>query len=162
MKPMKWMALLVLVLPAAGMALSFRRTRAARRLCTGALYVCGVYQGCLHLLAVLFALMALFGTVTDAPGRKALTGLLAACVVLVETCALAASRFRLVFDDETLHVTPCFGRPVTLRFSQLSRAQETCRRGLLLYENERPVCTVPLACTGYREFRQALQAHGLL
>ncbi len=159
---MKWMALLVFVLPAVGMALSLRRIHAARRLCTGTLYVSGIYQGGLHLLTVLFALMTLSCAVTNAPDRRALTGVLATCVVLVEICALAASRFRLVVDDEILRVTPCFGRPVALRFSQLNRARETCRRGLILYQNDRPVCIVPLACTGYREFRQALQEHGLL
>ena len=78
-------------------------------------------------------------------------------VLLIELCAWALKRHKVVIDGDILHITPAVGRTRKIAFHEISRYTEKEHTGLKLFVGKKKICTVSCDCVGYKEFREMLK-----
>ena len=83
-------------------------------------------------------------------------------VLLIEFCAWALKRHRVVIDGNNLRITPAVGRTREISFNDISRCTEKEQIGLKIFVGNKKICTVSCDCVGYKEFLEMLKEKNLL
>lgn len=125
---------------------------------TNTVFVSHAYQNVLHVCALVMVGMALVLGLRF--GFENIVGHLvvfAVFVLLIELCAWALKRHKVVIDGDILHITPAVGRTRKIAFHEISRYTEKEHTGLKLFVGKKKICTVSCDCVGYKEFREMLK-----
>lgn len=163
MEPFVYLALLA---PVTGLCreLLCRRRHPKAEKNTLVLYMPGVYRAALHTIGLAFGAFAPLCSQMPAPelGRQ-MAEILVGCILMIECFAWMTLRFRLILQEEVLHLTPYVGRARSLPLSRIVRVGRNPRYGTLILHTEKGIfCRVSCMCVGYKPFRQLLEERGLM
>lgn len=152
----------VFVLPIVSLVLDRTKKATKKEKFTNTVFVSQAYQTVCHVCSLIMVGIALvlgiFAGFENIVGHLVVFAIF---ILLIEFCAGALKRHKVVINGDILQITPAVGRKRTISFQDISSCIEKEQIGVKLFVGKKKICTVSCDCIGYKEFRGMLKERKL-
>ena len=153
----------VFVVPIISLVLDKTQKATKKEKFTNTVFVSHAYQTVCHICSLIMVGIAIaLGLFMGFDSTVGHSVVFAIFVLLIEFCAWALKRHKVVIDGNNLRITPAVGRTREISFNDISRCTEKEQIGLKIFVGNKKICTVSCDCVGYKEFLEMLKEKNLL
>lgn len=143
----------VFVVPIISLVLDKTQKATKKEKFTNTVFVSHAYQTVCHICSLIMVGIAIaLGLFMGFDNTVGHSVVFAIFVLLIEFCAWALKRHKVVIDGNNLRITPAVGRTREISFNDISRCTEKEQIGLKIFVGNKKICTVSCDCVGYKEF----------
>ena len=153
----------VFVVPIISLVLDKTQKATKKEKFTNTVFVSHAYQTVCHICSLIMVGIAIaLGLFMGFDNTVGHSVVFAIFVLLIEFCAWALKRHKVVIDGNNLRITPAVGRTREISFNDISCCTEKEQIGLKIFVGNKKICTVSCDCVGYKEFLEMLKEKNLL